>query len=221
MHQQSDTRGASRGYTLLELLLVLAILVIVASAVTPVVVARMSEYRLKEAAETTRIALSATRIHAIDMSSTYQFRFELAGRRYLAVATDGDVVANTPSNSGQQSPAVGATKSGVERGQLPEDISFQIATTPVPGNPGATTAPTTAASTPAMTDMAWSAAVGKIPNAADYTSAAWSPPIIFRSDGTAVEAALDIVDKHGDGFHITVRELTGEITVTRLTTGTL
>jgi prepilin-type N-terminal cleavage/methylation domain-containing protein len=216
MRNQFDNSSPRRGYTLLELLLVLAILVIVASAVTPVVVARMSEYRLKQAAEMTRIALSATRIHAIDASSSCQFRFEPGGRRYLSVPTDGDAVS---APNGSQQPSGGTGKrTGVESGQLPEDLSFQIVATPVPGNPAAPAAVMPA--TPAN-DSAWSSAIAKIPNAPDYTSAVWSPPIVFRSDGTAVESALDIVDKHGDGYHITVRELTGEVTVTRLTTGTL
>ncbi len=36
-----------------------------------------------------------------------------------------------------------------------------------------------------------------------------------------MDAAVNVVDKHGEGFQLTVRELTGEVFVTRLTTGTL
>jgi prepilin-type N-terminal cleavage/methylation domain-containing protein len=198
------------GYTLLELLLVVAILVIVASAVAPTVVARMSEYRLKQAAETARFALSATRIRAIDRSSIYQFRFEPGGRRYLAVPTDGDALTATPQ-----------TRSVVENGQLPENLAFQVVAAPTPAASSPLTAGTTGGTTAAATDGAWSAALARVPNAADFTSAVWSPPIIFRPDGTAVDAALNVVDQHGEGFQLTVRELTGEIFVTRLSTGTL
>jgi len=202
-----------RGYTLLELLLVVAIVVIVASAVAPSVVSRMGEYRLKQAAETARFALSATRIHSIDMCATYQFRFEPGGRRYLAVPTDGDVASMTAQNASRQSTSGrGVGRSAIEFGQLPEDLAFQIVLPTVPGS-----SPATAGST----DAAWSAGVARIQNAADFTSAAWSPPIVFRPDGTATDAALKIVDRRGDGFQLTVRELTGEVFVARLTTGTL
>ena len=121
------------GYTLLELLLVLAILVAVASAVAPTVVARMSEYRLKEGTETARAALSATRIHAIDVSSVYQFRFETGGRRFLAIPTDGDALTNS-QKAGERS---GGNFAPVRRREwtLPERLSFQIvATVGVPGD---------------------------------------------------------------------------------------
>ena len=35
-----------------------------------------------------------------------------------------------------------------------------------------------------------------------------------------MDAALNVVDDHGDGFRLTIRELTGEVFVTRLTTET-
>ena len=200
------------GYTLLELLLVVAILVCVASAVAPTVVARMAEYRLKQGAESVRSAISATRIHAIDLSSVYQFRFEPGGRRYLAVPTDTDAIA--------MSQTAGATPGGmprgsVESGQLPEDLSFQAVVAATPAVSGSTSTLPAGA-----TDGAWSQAVAHVPNAAAFSSAAWSAPIVFRPDGTAIESALNVVDKQGDGFELKVRELTGEVFVTRLTTGT-
>jgi prepilin-type N-terminal cleavage/methylation domain-containing protein len=214
-HRSPRATRHSFGYTLLELLLVVAILVIFASAVAPTVVARMSEYRLKQAAETARFALTATRIHAIDVSSIYQFRFEPGGRRYLAVPTDGDVMTTTSPQ----------TRSTAEYGQLPENLSFQVVTQPFPGGSSPTTPGMTPGVTTGMpassTDSAWSAAVARVRNAGDFRSVIWSPPILFRPDGTAMDAALNVVDQHGDGFQLKVRELTGEVFVTRLTTGTL
>jgi prepilin-type N-terminal cleavage/methylation domain-containing protein len=204
-----DTRR-SFGYTLLELLLVVAILVIFASAVAPTVVARMSEYRLKQAAETARFALTTTRIHAIDVSSIYQFRFEPGGRRFLAVPTDGDVMTGTSPQ----------TRSTAEYGQLPENLSFQVVTQQFPAGLSPTIPGMTTGMPAASTDSAWSAAVARVPNAGDFRSVIWSPPILFRPDGTAMDAALNVVDQHGDGFQLKVRELTGEVFVTRLTTGT-
>ena len=81
-HSPLGTRLSA--YTLLELLLVLAVILAVAGAVTPTVVERMEDYKLKRGSEMVRFAISSTRIHAIDLSSVYQFRFESGGRRYLA-----------------------------------------------------------------------------------------------------------------------------------------
>jgi hypothetical protein len=35
-----------------------------------------------------------------------------------------------------------------------------------------------------------------------------------------MDAAVNVVDQHGNGFQLRVRELTGEVFLTRLTTGT-
>jgi type II secretory pathway pseudopilin PulG len=210
-HLRRNTHRAT-GYTLLELLLVLAILVAVAGAVAPIMVARMAEYRLKQGAEAARAAISATRIHAIDVSSVYQFRFEPGGRRYLAIPTDADAF-----NSAQSG---GLPRKSVEYGQLPEDLSFQIVAAPTSGTSAAPTS-MMAGTTAAATDPAWSAAIAHVSNIGDFTSAVWSAPIVFRPDGTAMDAAVNVVDKTGDGFQLKVRELTGEVFVTRLTTGAL
>lgn len=208
--------GSPAGYTLLELLLVLAILVAVASAVTPTVVTRMSEYRLKQGAEAARFALAATRIHAIDLSSVYQFRYEPGGRRYVALPTDSDAVT-AAQTSKQNAPNAGLPRSYVEYGILPENITFQAA--PSPASTGSIGARSDA-QTPAWSDKAWATALAQAPNASDFNSAAWSPPIVFRADGTAIDAAVNVVDGHGEGFQVKVRELTGEVSLGPLVTGT-
>jgi hypothetical protein len=201
---------------LLELLLVLAVIVAVAGAVTPTVVERMGDYKLKRGTEMARSSISSTRIHAIDLSSVYQFRFEAGGRRYLAIPTDTEALITSQTGSAANAANVLPT-TAIVRGELPEDLSFQ----PVVLATG--TSPTATATTgmpPGGTDPAWTAAFGHMPNSGDYTSAVWSAPIIFRPDGSAMETAVNVVDKRGDGFQLKVRELTGEVTVTRLTTGT-
>jgi Tfp pilus assembly protein FimT len=214
---RSDRRAA---YTLLELLLVLAVILAVAGAVTPTVVERMGEYKLKRGCEMARSAISSSRIHAIDLSSVYQFRFEPNGRRYLAIPTDTEALSTSQTGSAAAASQGGLPRTAIVTGELPEDLSFQA----VAVSTGPSAMPTTAATTglpPGGTDPAWTAAFGHIPNSGDYSSAAWSAPIVFRPDGSAMEAAVNVVDKRGDGFQLRVRELTGEVTVSRLTTGTL
>jgi type II secretory pathway pseudopilin PulG len=210
----SATRHSA--YTLLELLLVLAIIVAVAGVVTPTVVDRMGDYKLKRGAEMARSAISSTRIHAIDLSSVYQFRVESGGRRYLAIPTDTEALVTSQTASSTAANALPTT--AIVHGELPEDLSFQPVVLATGNAPSATMA--TTGMPPGGTDPAWTAAFGHVPNSGDYLSAAWSAPVIFRPDGSAMEAAVNVIDKRGDGFQLKVRELTGEVTVTRLTTGT-
>ena len=210
-------RSDRRAYTLLELLLVLAVILAIAGAVTPTVVERMGDYKLKRGCEMARSAISSSRIHAIDLSSVYQFRFEPNGRRYLAIPTDTEALITSQTGSAAAA-SQGLPRTAIVTGELPEDLSFQavaISTSPSTMPAAATGLP------PGGTDPAWTAAFGHVPNSGNYSSAAWSAPIIFRPDGSAMEAALNVVDKKGEGFQLRVRELTGEVTVSRLTTGTL
>src|SRR5271154_2864556 len=82
------SRRGVGGYTLLELLLVVGILMICAGAVAPSVIGLLANYHLKEGTQKVQAALAATRVHSIDATSTYEFRFEPGGRHFLAVPTD-------------------------------------------------------------------------------------------------------------------------------------
>ncbi len=198
----------------------LAILFVIAGAVAPSVVSMMSEYRLKQAVESVRIALAATRVHAIDLSSTYQFRFEQEGRRWLALPTDSEVINATvppaPIGGGN---AAGLQRSPFQSGEMDEHFKFQ---TVLPTSVGGGSAVPNQSIVPAPSaagDAAFLASMAKLPTAINYGSVAWSPPILFHPDGTASDAALQIVDQRGAGFRLTVRELTGEISVQRIEQG--
>ena len=133
------------------------------------------------------VRLSSTRIHAIDVGSVYQFRFEPGGRRYLAVPTDSDALTTSPDGNRHRHRRSAAICRRI--GNLPER----------PGIPDGHTVDGARVrlrdALPRRRDMAWSAAVARVPNGGDFTSAVWSPPIIFRPDGTAMDAALNVVDQ--------------------------
>ncbi len=208
--------GRPAGYTLLELLLVIGIVMVIAGATTPAVLGLIKDYRLKEGTEAVRMALANTRVDAIEASSTYQFRFEPGGRRYLAIPVDPNVemlpapVVGQAASTGPP-PVAGGTNAQsssplghVETGLLPPELTFQTA----PAVAG-----TTQDSETPTADADWTAALERLPNAADVGAGQWSPPIFFRADGTASDAAFDLVDQKGNGSRVVVRELTGEIAV--------
>jgi Prokaryotic N-terminal methylation motif len=196
------TRGRqARGYTLLELLLVVGILMICAGAVAPSVLGMLADYHLKEGAQKVRSALGETRVHAIDATSIYEFRFEPGGRHFLAVPTEAEVLASPgPAlTAGGQSLAPGMFEGGL----LPETLSFQAS---APAGPPPEEPPL-----PAASDPGWIAGSGKLPGAEDFAGVAWSDPIYFRPDGTGSDATFLIVDSRGSAYRFTIREATGDI----------
>ncbi len=202
-------RGRSRvGFTLLELLLVIGILMICAGAVAPSVMGVLANYHLKDGTQQVQAALAGTRVHAIDATSTYQFRFEPGGRRYVAVPIDIEVLSSpgTALSSDGAALAPGMFVAGT----LPETLSFQVSTSSAP--------PPDSPPLPASGDPGWQTGMAKLPTAQEYASATWSDPIYFHVDGTASDATFAIVDTRGSGYRITVREVTGEIFVKTLET---
>jgi hypothetical protein len=195
-----------RGYTLLELLLVVGILMICAGAVAPSVMGMLANYHLKDGVQKVQSALGSTRVHAIDATSTYEFRFEPGGRHFLAVPTDIEVLNSAgpavSADGGSLMPAM------FESGLLPETLSFQVSSN------GA--AP--AGAMPAAGDPGWTAGLGRMPGASDFASVKWSDPIYFRPDGTATDTTFTVVDTRGAGYRFTIREVTGEIFVHTLET---
>jgi Tfp pilus assembly protein FimT len=207
-HPTGGVSRRLRGYTLLELLLVVGILMIVAGAVAPSVMGMLASYHLKDGVQKVQSALGATRVQSIDATSTYQFRFEPGGRHFLAVPTDIEVL-NSP---GSAASAGGSSLSPAmfQSGMLPETLSFQVSASSGP-------APTSPAM-PAASDPGWTAGLGHMPGASDFATVNWSDPIYFRPDGTATDTTFAVVDTRGAGYRFTIREVTGEIFVHPLET---
>jgi hypothetical protein len=179
---------------------VLAILLVVAGATSPVVVSLMADHRMRESTEMVRAALAATRIHAVDENGSYQFRFEVGGTRFLAVAVDDLSDADDPAGSGEPLPPS-------EFGELVDGLRFEVGAVAV-------SSATPLASMPASaSDPQWEAATARAGYPPELTSATWSEPIVFRYDGTATDCTFRIMDSRNQGCQIRVRELTGDVRV--------
>ncbi len=190
-------RGLVRvGFTLLELLLVLAVLVTVASLSWPRMMRYMTENALKQNVETVRRELAATRILAIKSGLTYQFRFEPTAQGFVILPFDRpDMVATDEKST---SPA--QVKSIV--GHLSSDSQFEPATDKAGQSTGGQ-----------RLDEMW---LALLKNGALYTETIWSQPILFRPNGEAQDARLVIRDKNGNTIELTVRGLTGGVRVERM-----
>ena len=132
---------------------------------------------------------------ALDSGVTYQFRFEPEGQHYLMIPYESDVLAAPDASSGDSASTLGGA-SFKYAGKLPEDIRFAFEED-VDG---------TAERLP-------DELLDGLPDAHDLKDAAWSPPLLFYPDGTAIDAAFRAIDSKSQLVRLSVRGLTGAVTV--------
>lgn len=196
MHPLRDQRrpaeSPSGGFTLFEMLVVLA-LIAVAMAVTWPALQRMSNrQQLIQGAELARIRLLAARVHSVDHGVPYQFRFEPGGQRYCVL--HGDELGETPLAVGG-----GTVKLPISAGKLPGKAKFnrlEIGTT------GGGMIPETRFS--------------PLPDAHDLAIVEWSPPIVFQPDGSSLDQMITLTEPDsGITIELMLRGLTGGVTINR------
>lgn len=190
-------RGVARaGFTLLELLLVLAVLVTVASLSWPRMMRYIEENALKQNVELVRRELAATRILAIESGLTYQFRFEPTAQSFVILPFERpEIVATDPQKA--PTPTV---KTVV--GKLSIDLQFEPATDKTGKSSGGD-----------RLDDIW---LSLLKDGAMYSDTVWSPPILFRANGESQDSHLVVRDKGGNTIELHVRGLTGAVRVDRM-----
>lgn len=181
------------GYTLLEMLLALAILGILAGVTIPSALRMYADGQLNDAGEMVRHQLSLARGRAIETGERFQFRFEPDGRRCVVVPWEADLANDPERTSGGAKAAV-----LVSSATLPEGINF-VSTGPSAGGS-------------ALNDQL----LAGLPNASDLAGVAWSAPILFAGDGSAIDATWMVSDGRGQGLRVEVRGLTGVATVSTI-----
>ena len=182
-----------RAVTLIEMILVLSILVALAGLSYPSIDRLLEQLAMDEAVSPVRNELSRTRTRALDAGLTWQFRFEPGGRRYVAVPYEFDEIEGDDQQQQQQSQLELLPRVS---GQLPEGYSFSPADEATTG-------------TEALDELA----LAGLTQQDDLQGATWSSPLLFFSDGTSRNASFDIVDKQLRSRRLSVRALTGAVTV--------
>ena len=185
--ETSRRRQRPGGFTLLEVLLVLAILVTLAGLSWPSVSNMLDTLAMDEAVEPVRQSLAKTRTRALDAGVTWQFRFEPQGRRYLVAPYELDRLDEDEEIEQEQLALLPRIS-----GQLPEGFSFVAASENLEG----------------IENVAPQAVAG-LNDQKQLGEASWSPPVLFYSDGAAIEGSFDIVDPNRQFRRLTVRALTG------------
>jgi prepilin-type N-terminal cleavage/methylation domain-containing protein len=187
------------GFTLVELLLVLGLLVIMAALAWPTLERPFSNQRLSAAADLVRTAWCQARIEAVRSGSAQAFQFTPGDRSFRtqrrAAEPDDEpwawqrreAAGSSSVLSPPEAPALpGATKT------LPEHVVFGAVT--MNGDAAAPTA-------------------GPGPQRAGPADGGWSDPICFYPDGTASDVRLVLLNDRGSRVELTLRGLTGTVIV--------
>jgi hypothetical protein len=174
--------------TLVEVILVLALLVVVGSVTVPLISGSLSQARLQHSGDLVRAAWGKARLAAMRSGESYVFRYEPQGSRYQLVllsaitAEDADEVNTLPPEDAEDAEFDEADMLRLALSRLPEGIVFaggEIAAVP---------------------QLAASAAA---------TEGGWSAPIVFYPDGTSTDAAVLLANPAGLTLRVTLRGLTG------------
>jgi prepilin-type N-terminal cleavage/methylation domain-containing protein len=183
-------RSRRRGYTLFEIILVLAILVIAAALSYPSLRSSYGYYKLQGGVDAVRSAWAHARARAIEEGRPYRFAVESGGRHFRVAPDHPDYW------SGGDAPADDANGKGMVLEQaLPSGVRFTVNGEPsaTPPNDGLDREETT-------------------PSSGD-----WSPAVVFLPDGTAPEDVRIVFQIKGvKPTSVHLRGLTGTVTVQTL-----
>ena len=172
----------SRGYTLLEMLVVLAVLASLTAMSWPAVRTMLAKSALRSAAKQLRAALVEARLDAVESGAVWQFRYRPGTGRFETSAT-AVLDEESPAAIGD-SPSGRPGKSRAREDVLAGDVRFRESAGPA-RRPGSTAAPETPA------------------------GAGWSEPILFFPNGRTSNVRLRLEGERGYTIQVTLRGLTG------------
>lgn len=183
---RSSTRIRVSGFTLIEVLLALAIILTLAAVSWTPLLTSWSEHRLKAATEDVRSVLAGTRIRSLESDTIWQFRYEPGGDHFVRIPY---------KQTGEESDA---TLDGRMSLMLPDGITFSEE-----DRLTATREPLSAKD------------LEGLPNSGELNGVSWSAPILFYPDGSATAVSFQVIDEQAGERIVILRDLTGGVTVSR------
>ena len=219
---RTAVKSSSRaGFTLFEIILVLALMILIGSLVAPAFSRTFENQRLKESGDIVRTAMAEGRIESMKSGRTMLFRYEIGGNHYILEpwqgADDylemGDVAAATmilaqPQSLDDTQPVTTPPAKGSHTSlalfnriqELPEGISFYGSQ-----------------QDPSVRDRVIQKQLQVDPNL--NTLAQWSAPVLFYPDGSASQTEVRLVNTGLNRFVLVrLRGLTGIAYVTDIRT---
>jgi prepilin-type N-terminal cleavage/methylation domain-containing protein len=184
-HAAESAGRGHQGLTLVEVILVLALLVVIGAVSAPLLEGSFSRAGLQSAADVVRGAWSKARIAALQSGQTHVFRFEPHGGRFQVVLIND---LGLPASNDLQPQIPGTEQRPVDmlrlsRSRLPDGVFFAAA------------------------DISSSRQLAAM--LPDVEGGSWSQPVVFHADGTTSDASLLLSNQNQNTIRVTLRGLTG------------
>lgn len=192
------------GYTLIEVMLVLALLAGISAVIWPALQKPFATRRLSSAADTVRTQWSHARVEAMRSGHTYTFRFAVNGDHFR-VAKDTPAGPAAPAASSVEAKETITTDCVEDGGAMPADIAVPPDDKILPEGIKFSSGEPTDAAPGATDDFATQ-------SSSDMTDC-WSDPIFFYPDGTTSDARLMLINDYRSVIELVLRGLTGTVTV--------
>ncbi len=197
----SHRAGRLRGYTLLEMIVVLAVVASLLAIAMPAVFRPLAKAELREAAKQIQAAMLDARTRAVESGAVQEFRYQPGGRRYeiraLGQADQGPPAAlpNAAAAAASGQPADSALPEPV-REDLPDGIVFAD---PLEERPADTLQPLPTASSPVVEENA--------------TGDRWITLLHFYPNGRSLNGRLKLRGSKSWSIELMLRGLTGTVFV--------
>lgn len=195
--------GAPRpGFTLIEMMLVLALMVAIGAIVWPALDKPFAAERLRASGDELRAELARGRVAAMQSGRAHVFSVDgVTGRYFVHPADEPAVGVSTPTaaSSSSTAPMVPIGRALPEGIKLQELLAFDDVT-PLPptAQPQQSTAPAGTAAPLGTGSAALSAGPTSAPQ-----------PVYFHPDGTTSSARFTLANEHGVTLVLELRGLTG------------
>lgn len=176
-----------RGFSLFELLIVIAIATAISAMAAPQLMSLMREGTVFEAGDKIRDAMSEARRFAIDTGIDYEFRYEVNG--HMAVILPAELERDVSEQ--------GTSKTTEEYFRMLVELSEDLTLRAAEG---------VEESSERLDPVAFGNLTGT-----QLSQRSWSKPLLFRFDGTSDDFELRVSDKEGLTSLIEVRGLTGAV----------
>lgn len=204
--RKSGQERVRKAFTLAEILLVLAVLVVIAAFAVPAVNGSLENYRLRKSADTIRSAFANARATASRTGVTHIFQYTPESAQYtIQPWTTGDEyleMSTGPTiNTGSAASAATSPLQAVTVTPLPQGIQFHSVVT-----------------NSSLRDMRTMSTTGTTAGA--LSGASLGPtPILFYSDGSSSNATLTLKNGRGAFVEVKLRGLTGYSSASKLLSG--